>query len=185
MQNRAFRESGARGKLSGSSENPPRAEANLGRKASSSRRSKKPPTVVEGGVRKRRHEKVNGTPDTGSPDAGLPETKGTETCDPKSSVDREHQVANERGIDLSTLSPARVRASDQSVKRATSGLIRLESRRKLRNLMRRLLYLALLAAPIAALIYFFAEEIVDVLVAYWDRIESRLPAARAPEVPRR
>ena len=82
-------------------------------------------------------------------------------------------------------SPARARASDQTVKRATSGLIRLDARRRVKTYLRRSLYLALLAAPIAALIYFFAEDIVDVLLAYWERIESKMPPAGAAEVPRR
>ena len=83
------------------------------------------------------------------------------------------------------ISPARARAADQTVKRATGGLIRLDSRRRLRSFLRRSLYFVLIVVPLAGLVYWFAEDIVDLLVAYWERIESKLPPSEASEAPKR
>ena len=184
MQNRACRESRASGKLSESSRTLAPAEANLGRKASSHRRPKKPPTVVEGRVRKRNDES-NDSSLADEPSAPEHLAGSVRAADQEQSAVQQSANQDAGGKTDVPLSPARARASDQSVKRATSGLMRLESRRKLRTWMRRSLYLALLAAPIAGLIYFFAEEIVDLIVAYWERIQAKLPPADAAEVPRR
>lgn len=56
------------------------------------------------------------------------------------------EVEEQTGSLSEHLSPARMRASDQIVKRATRGLIRVESRRRIRTILRRLLILAVLAA---------------------------------------
>jgi hypothetical protein len=72
------------------------------------------------------------------------------------------------------ISPARDRAADQTVKRATAGLMRLDSRRRVRSLLRRLCYLLLLVAPIAGLTFYFYEDLTNLLHSCWEQIASKL-----------
>lgn len=68
----------------------------------------------------------------------------------------------------------RSRAVDQTVQRATNGLIRLESRRRTRNLLRRLIYLTLIIAPLGGLCCYYSDELTHLLATCWEQIASKV-----------
>jgi len=69
-------------------------------------------------------------------------------------------------IEVNGVSPAKQRTSDAVVHRATQGLIRLESRRRMRKFLHRLVTGLIVAAVLAGLGYYFAE--------YWDLFKDKL-----------
>ena len=112
---------------------------------------KKPPTVVEGKVHKREEEPASRPIGADQDEV----TASTESTEP--------------------ISPARARATDQSVKRATHGLIRLESLRRLRHRVRRVFYATLILGAIAGLCYLFGGDApMDWLRDCWREIEAKL-----------
>jgi hypothetical protein len=83
------------------------------------------------------------------------------------------------------LSPARSRAADQTVKRATLGLMRLDSRRRCRSGMRWLCYLALVLAPLATIIFWYSQELAESLTTAWETILTKLTVEAEESLPRR
>lgn len=78
------------------------------------------------------------------------------------------------------VSPARERAADQVVQRATRGLMRVDSRRKMRWLFRRLFFLLIMLGAIAGLYYCFADRIpMELLNEYWEQLRAKLLPAVA------
>ncbi len=90
-------------------------------------------------------------------------------------------AATDDVIEITSVSPAKQRASDAVVHRATQGLIRLESRRRTRSFLRRTVIVMIVAGVLAGLGYYFADSVpTHVLKEYWEQIQDKLtlpPAA--------
>ena len=72
------------------------------------------------------------------------------------------------------------RAADRVVQRATRGLIRVDSRRRMRCFLRRVLIVAIVGVVIAGLGYTFRDALpIDLLVDYWDQLKAKV----APVLP--
>ena len=79
------------------------------------------------------------------------------------------------GDQQAPLSPARDRESERIVQRATRGLMKRDSRRRIRVFFRRLLVWTVAAAVVAILWYFLADNIpTDLLNEYWQDLESKI-----------
>lgn len=82
------------------------------------------------------------------------------------------------------VSPAVERAADAVVKRATRGLMRLDSRRRLRLVLRRVGWLLAIAAVVGGLGYLFADAMpTDLLSDYWDQLKDKVRAALPEDRP--
>ena len=85
-----------------------------------------------------------------------------------------HQDLDEAGADDDLgerVSPARERAADQVVQRATRGLMRVDSRRRMRLFFRRLFIALIMAGAIAGIYYGVADELLS---EYWEQVKAKL-----------
>jgi hypothetical protein len=79
-------------------------------------------------------------------------------------------------------SPAAERAADAIVKRATRGLMRLDSRRRTRAFLRRLCWILIVAGLVGGLGYLFADAMpTDLLSDYWDQLKDKVRGAMSNE----
>ena len=85
------------------------------------------------------------------------------------------KAAKDEVMEVMSASPAQQRASDAVVDRATKGLIRLESRRRTRALLRRLVIFSIVGGLVGGIFYYFADLVpVHVLNEYWQQIQEKL-----------
>jgi hypothetical protein len=95
----------------------------------------------------------------------------------------DHESPSTEG-DQEQASPAAERAADAVVQRATRGLMRVDSRRRARVVLRRLCWLLILAGVIGGLGYYFADAVaIDLLSEYWDQLKDKLRPALPTESP--
>jgi hypothetical protein len=81
-----------------------------------------------------------------------------------------------------SVSPARDRASEKIVQRATQGLMRRESRRRVRVFLRRIFLWSVLALASWLAWYWFADRIpMDLLNQYWEELKDKTLPILFPE----
>ena len=81
-------------------------------------------------------------------------------------------------------SPAVERAADAVVKRATRGLMRLDSRRRIRAILRRLCWFLIVVGVVGGLGYLFADALpAQLLSDTWDQLIDKLRAALPTDTP--